>query len=289
MSLFGSTSLNLSNLSFGISKLGQHRADINQSLERLSTGKQINRASDDPSGLVASNKLHATKLSIDRRLTSFQRESTFLGAQEGALSVLSDLVIQLQPLTVEAANTGALTPEEQQLKSDEAQSIITAINHIHNTSTFQGNNLLTGFSAADIGSVFVEETDPETGEQVMVEKSLTDLPLLLETDPKAAQELADQAVSIIAGRRGAIGNRLNAIESETNTLLSELTNTEDALSLIEDADYAKETANLVRSQILEQATIQTMQIQRQQVESMLGLLTQSSSAISATAPVSNKL
>lgn len=289
MSLFGSTSLNLSNLSFGISKLGQHRADINQSLERLSTGKQINRASDDPSGLVASNKLHATKLSIDRRLTSFQRESTFLGAQEGALSVLSDLVIQLQPLTVEAANTGALTPEEQQLKSDEAQSIITAINHIHNTSTFQGNNLLTGFSASDIGSVFVEETDPETGEQVMVEKTLTDLPLLLETDPEAAQELADQAVSTIAGRRGAIGNRLKAIESETNTLLSELTNTEDALSLIEDADYAKETANLVRSQILEQATIQTMQIQRQQVESMLSLLTQSSSAISATAPVSNKL
>lgn len=289
MSLFGSTSLNLSNLSFGISKLGQHRADINQSIERLSTGKQSNRASDDPSGLVASNKLHATKLSIDRRLTSFQRESSFLGAQEGALSVLSDLVIQLQPLTVEAANTGALTPEEQQLKSDEAQSIITAINHIHNTSTFQGNNLLTGFSAADIGSVFVEETDPETGEQVMVEKTLTDLPLLLETDPKAAQELANQAVSIIAGRRGAIGNRLKAIESETSTLLSELTNTEDALTLIEDADYAKETANLVRSQILEQATIQTMQIQRQQVESMLGLLTQSSSAISSTAPVSNKL
>jgi flagellin len=289
MPIYGSTSLNLSNLSFGISKLGQHRADINKSLERLSTGKQINRASDDPSGLIASNKLHASKLSLDRRLTAFQRETSFLGAQEGALSVLSDLVIDLDALTVEAANTGALTQEEQDLKIDSAQSIITAINHIHNTSTFQGNNLLTGYSASDIGSVYVEETDPETGELVLTEKTLADLPQLLSTNPEAAQDLAKQAVATIAGRRGAIGNRLNSIESESNALLSELTNTEDALSLIEDADYAKETANLVRAQILEQATIQTMLTQQKQVESMLSLLTQSTSAISTTAPVSNKI
>ncbi len=289
MPIYGTSSLSLSNLSFGISKLGQHRADINQSLERLSTGKQINRASDDPSGLIASNKLHASKLSIDRRLTSFERETSFLGAQEGALSVLSDLVIKLDAVTVEAANTGALTQQEQDLTIDEAQSIITAINHIHNTSTFQGNTLLTGFSASDIGSVFVEQTNAETGELEMVEKSLADLPDLLSTNPEAAQDLAKQAVATIAGRRGAIGNRINSIESETNALLSELTNTEDALSLIEDADYAKETANLVRAQILEQATIQTMLTQQKQVESMLGLLTQSTSAISATAPVSNKL
>jgi flagellin len=289
MPIYGSTSLNLSSLSFGISKLGQHRADINKSLERLSTGKQINRASDDPSGLIASNKLHASKLSLDRRLTAFQRETSFLGAQEGALSVLSDLVIDLDALTVEAANTGALTQEEQDLKIDSAQSIITAINHIHNTSTFQGNNLLTGYSASDIGSVYVEETDPETGELVLTEKTLADLPQLLSTNPEAAQDLAKQAVATIAGRRGAIGNRLNSIESESNALLSELTNTEDALSLIEDADYAKETANLVRAQILEQATIQTMLTQQKQVESMLSLLTQSTSAISTTAPVSNKI
>jgi flagellin len=289
MPIYGSTSLNLSSLSFGISKLGQHRADINKSLERLSTGKQINRASDDPSGLIASNKLHASKLSLDRRLTAFQRETSFLGAQEGALSVLSDLVIDLDALTVEAANTGALTQQEQDLKIDSAQSIITAINHIHNTSTFQGNNLLTGYSASDIGSVYVEETDPETGELVLTEKTLADLPQLLSTNPEAAQDLAKQAVATIAGRRGAIGNRLNSIESESNALLSELTNTEDALSLIEDADYAKETANLVRAQILEQATIQTMLTQQKQVESMLSLLTQSTSAISTTAPVSNKI
>ncbi len=289
MPIYGTTSLSLSNLSFGISKLGQHRADINQSLERLSTGKQINRASDDPSGLIASNKLHASKLSIDRRLTAFERETSFLGAQEGALSVLSDLVIDLDALTVEAANTGALTQQEQNLTIDEAQSIITAINHIHNTSTYQDNTLLTGFSASDIGSVFVEQTNAETGELEMVEKSLADLPDLLSTNPEAAQDLAKQAVATIAGRRGAIGNRINSIESETNALLSELTNTEDALSLIEDADYAKETAILVRAQILEQATIQTMLTQQKQVESMLGLLTQSTSAISATAPVSNKL
>ena len=283
MSVYG-----LSNLTFGIPRLNQHRSDIAQSLQRLSTGKQINRASDDPSGLIVSTKLQASKLSIERRLTSFQRESSSLGAQEGGLSVLSELLIDLNAITVSAASTATTTQQEQDANTNNANSIITTINHIAGSTTFQGSNILSGFAAANLGSLMVETTDPETGDPTMTEMTLADLPQLLETNPEAAQDLAEQAASKITDRRGAIGNRINAIESESRVLESELTNTAEALSGIEDTDYAIESAKLVRAQILEQATTQSMVIQRKQVESMLDLLTSSTNNLSQTAPVSSR-
>jgi len=291
MPIYGSSSFNLSSLTFGIGKLGQHRANITQSLERLSTGKKINRASDDPAGLIVSTKLHASKLSIERRLNSFERESSSLGAQEGGLSVLSELLIDLNAITVSAASTATTTQEEQDANQDNASSIISAINQISGSTTFQGSNILSGFAAADLGSIMVETTDPETGEPTLTEMTLADLPQLLETDPEAAQNLAQQAAAKVTGRRGAIGNRINAIESESRTLQSELTNTAEALSQIEDTDFAVESAKLVRAQILEQATTQSMVIQRKQVESMLDLLTNSTNQITNAppAPHPNKL
>ena len=285
MSIYGLQSFGLSGLTAGISKLGQHQDQIARSLERLATGKRINRASDDPSGVIASNSLHARKVTIEKLISSFERETSSLGAQEGALSVLSDTLIDLDALTVRAANTGANTPEEQQAFADQAQSLITAIDTIQNTSTFLGTRLLTGFGAKDMGSVQYETEDPETGEKVTATATLADLPTLLESHPDLAQELAQQAASKVSNRRGAIGNRINSLESQGRALLSELTGTEDALSLIEDADFAEESAQLVRSQILEQATIQTMIVQREQIGSMLDLLAPASAAAGSARPI----
>ncbi len=273
MTSSGIHTLGFSGFTAGLARLGQHRDQISQSLERLSTGKQINRASDDPSGLITSTKFEARILSLEKQLDGFEREGSFLGAQEGALSVLADLAIELNEVTIQAANTGANTPEEQEALGERAESIISSIDHIHNSSRFQGNTILTGFGSRDLASIQYQTVDPETGDPVSATATLSDLPSLLESDPSMAQELAKKAGSRISSRRGAIGNRINAIETQGSAILAELTNTQGALSQIQDADFASESARLVRSQILEQATIQTMVIQKQQIESMLGLLT----------------
>lgn len=284
MSYSGIQSFGFSGLTFGLSRLGQHRADIAESLERLSTGKRINRASDDPSGMIGATKLHARKLSIEKTLAGFEREGALLGAQEGALSVLGDLAVELNGLMVSSANTGGNSQEELDGFVQQVESIVKGFDHINNSSTFLGQRLLTGFGSMDLGSVEYETIDPETGETVMKTGTLADLPELMVSDPELAQELAKQVGDRVSGRRGAIGNRLSAMESEGAALMTELTNTADALSHIEDADFAAESAKLVRSQILEQATIQTMLVQRDQVESMLDLLTDSSKAVRKSAP-----
>ena len=88
--------------------LERAQAGVGDSLEKLATGKRINRASDDPSGLVAAETLKVDRTKLDRTIRGFERESSFLGAKDGALSALGDLVLELEGIVVSAANTETL-------------------------------------------------------------------------------------------------------------------------------------------------------------------------------------
>jgi flagellin len=266
--------LNLSAItSFGLRALADHQHTLTTTLERLSTGKQINRAADDPAGLQAATKLTAREYGLTKRLDAFGREAAFLGAQDGALSVLSDLTTQLSALTVQAANTGALGDKEREALELQAAELTKAIDHIATTSTFSTQPTLSGFTSAALAQTTIQTTDPETGEPTTETRTLANIAQLLFTDPEKAQQLAEDANLAAARRRGAVGARLQAITSESAALTEELTNTTAARSQIEDADIAKESASLVRAQLLEQATLKTIAAQREQVASLLDLLT----------------
>lgn len=262
----------VSNFTFGLSRLAQHQEEVSQSLERLSSGKRINRAKDDPSGLQAVTGLKAQEYGIRESLESFDRERAYLGTQEGALSVISGLLIELNGYTVTAGNDDALTDAERQGLTEQVESIVQGIDQIVTTAEIKRENVLSGFNARDLASGSIAAIDPETGEEIQKAVTLTDLSRLLFEDPELAQSLAKEALDTVSSRRGAIGNRLNAIDHESNALLEELENTTEARSLIEDADVAEETAKLVRAQILESATIKTIQLQRESLENMLELL-----------------
>lgn len=257
---------------FGLFTLRAHQHDTGRAIERLSTGKRINRGADDPSGLRAATRLASREHAIEGTLQGFTREESFLGAQEGGLSVISDLLVDLNALTVSAANRGAATEDERKALEDRAASILGAIDHAAGSAAFGGRPTLNGFAPTDLASLERTITDPETGETARERVTLASLPGILREDPGLAQQLARDAASRVARRRGAIGNRLNAIEARRGTLLEELENTAAARSIIEDADVAREASALARSRLLQSATIQTLRIQREQAASLLGLL-----------------
>jgi flagellin len=259
---------------FGLSQLHSHQDAITQSLERLSTGKRINRASDDPSGMIASTQMQAQLYSLEKKMDGFERESSWLGAREGALSVMDDFMIELNGLSVQAANTGGMSEEEREAIADSAKGITIGINHIANTTTFGGEQVLVGFNASELGVLTTESTVDEDGNYIPGrEVSLADIKDLLNEDPELAQKVIESASATVTGQRSAIGNRLNSIDHERNALSKEFENVTGALSLIEDADFAQETAELVRSQILEQATIAAIQIGQQNAANILELIT----------------
>lgn len=244
----------LGNFNFGLRALGQNQAQISESLERLSTGKRINRASDDPSGMIAAEQHKSRIYSINGLLKSYAQEESYLGAKEGGLSVINDRVIELNALVVQAANNAGNSQEEQDAIRDQITGVLDSINHIANTTTFKGQRVLAEYTTGSIAD------------------GLSSLATLAFENPEKAQQIAENSVNQVASTRGAIGNRIDAIDSDRRVISEELINLTGSLSSIEDVDYAAESAKLVRAQILEQASIAAISINRQSAEQVLGLL-----------------
>jgi flagellin len=117
---------------------------LNDTLERLSTGLQINRGADDPAGLIASEGLRSEISGITQGIDNSQRASNVIATAEGALSEVASLLLNIKSLVVEGANTGALSRDEIEANQLQIDSAIESITRISNTTTFAGLKLLDG-------------------------------------------------------------------------------------------------------------------------------------------------
>ena len=259
---------------------------LNRSFERLSTGQRINRASDDPAGLIASQNLGAQSTSIRKEIDRLERESIVAGAKEGALSVVSDLLIDLDSLVVQSANKGALTAEERESLQGQADAVIDAVRFTYDTATFNGTKLFGEEKADDVGVVWApprlnpDGTTPEPVPGQGLEKlNLAALKSggrlnLIDGDLGLAQEVTRGAVKSNATARGGLGALQKTFyQPQINQLSRELEGIEDARSKIKDTDFAKEAGELVRSQVLQAAALKVIEVFRQtEAKTVLGLL-----------------
>jgi len=124
--------------------LARSTRDMNQTLQRLSSGLRITRGADDPAGLIASESLRAEMASISQAIDNSQRASNVIATAEGALAEVAALMINIKELTVEAANAGALSAEEIRANQLQVDSAIDSITRIANATTFAGLHLLNG-------------------------------------------------------------------------------------------------------------------------------------------------
>jgi len=118
--------------------------DVSLRLQRLSTGLRVNAGKDDPAGLIASETLRSEIKGISTAVDNSQRANNVINTAEGALNEVSSLLLQVQGLTNQAANTGALSPEEIKANQLQVDSILTSVNRIANTTQFGGVKLLNG-------------------------------------------------------------------------------------------------------------------------------------------------
>ena len=124
--------------------LNENNASLNTSLERLSTGLKINRGSDDPAGLIASENLDKQITGTETGIKNAERAGTILATADGALGEISDMLSELQGLLGEAANTGGMSDEEIEANQLQADSILNTIDRIANSTEFEGIKLLNG-------------------------------------------------------------------------------------------------------------------------------------------------
>jgi len=254
-----STSLLLTN------RLNANNQSAMNTLERLATGNRINRASDDPAGLIASENFASRLNVIQSKITSFERQEAVLNTQDGRLSATRDNISDLEGLVVQGSSPGGMSSSEMGAIQTQVGGILTGITR---TASAAGIDVMN-----DVTTEMVVGTDEATGDPITETVSLSDLSRVLETDPEAAQRLVDGAREAVVTAQAEVGIEARAAESERRVLEEEQINVARAYSETRDADYAKESSNLVRSQILSQASVYTILAERQTADSVLGLLT----------------
>lgn len=255
--------------------LARSQAAMNTALERLATGSRINRASDDPAGVIISERLEAQTIALGRTIDRLEIDNARLAAKDGAMSVLSDMATELEGLTVAAANRGALSDAEREALQLEADSIVQGMQHVVNTSHFAGQKLID-INVNDLGDLSTLVDDGNGGQETLTQ-SLGDLLSggslnLVDGDLETAQRVVAKATSTLATQRGAIGNLMLDNESRIRTSLAELEGTSSALSEIRDTDYYAEISELTRTQIMEQAGIRAILIGQQNRQNVLSLI-----------------
>src|SRR5437868_7276668 len=134
---------NISSLQ-AIHTLTKNQNELSTHLQRLSTGLRINSGKDAPAALIASETLRSEIGGIHQAIDNSTRAGNVINTAEGALSEVSALLLEIQGLTNEAANTGALSPEEIKANQLQVDAILNSVNRISNTPQFNGVKLLNG-------------------------------------------------------------------------------------------------------------------------------------------------
>jgi len=243
-------------------------------MERIASGRRINSAADDPAGFVLSQRLEARI-----RSTQQARRNTYDGLSvvqigEAALGETSGLLVRIRELAVQSAN-GTLGDAERAAIGEEAEALLDEVDRIAQTTRFGRTRLLDGTTDLAIVSD-ADATDPLAVSAVDATRAALGLGGIdLGADQatsRAAFDALDAAIDRVASERGRLGTQANVLESRARQSLVEEENLRAANSRIVDADMAEETAELARSQLLEQTTIQVLVEERKQEKLILELL-----------------
>ena len=120
------------------------QASLRLSLERLASGLQINRGSDNPAGLIVSERLRSEISVVKQAINNTSRAINVIATTEGALNEVQSLLTDIQAKVVEAANSGAFSDAETAANQLQIDNAIESITRIANTTTFAGRKLING-------------------------------------------------------------------------------------------------------------------------------------------------
>ncbi len=249
--------------------LSANRSDLEQAMERLASGKRINSASDDAAGMAVAAKMRADIRSLNQSIRNTNDAISLVNTYDGAASEIESILIRMRELAVQA-KTGTYTASDLTNANYEYDALKTEIVRITATTTFNRQNIAgasgttggTG-SAANLVTFFVGADVARsgnsitfTGESLNINMTVTSSTLKSVdsvANATSAVEALDWALGTLAQDRAQAGAMINRLEHTASNLMNISQRLQEAVSGIEDADYAAESANLAKGMILQQA------------------------------------
>ena len=241
-------------------------SSISSSLEKLSTGLKINKASDDASGLAIADKLRTQVTSINQGVANGNSAITLLQIADKSMAEQSKILDTVKSKLIQA-NTATTSADGRESIRKDITKLLEQLDNIAQQTNYNGTYLLqenattSAISNAHSFQVGEKSTDTITMTGVRANTggltlaSLTALTANGLTSGLAASEQAtvDTAITTLNGYRGDIGSTQNQVESAVRNLMTQATNIKNAESVIRDVDYAEESANFNKLNIISQA------------------------------------
>ncbi len=267
--------------------LNMSQSSMQTSLERLSSGLRINRAKDDAAGLAISERLGAQIRGLEQANRNGLDGISLMQTAEGALDEVGNMLQRMRELAVQSAN-GTVSAADKNSLNDEYQELKQEIDRVLNATEFNGVNLLAtedvltlqiGFKAGTGNSYQINVSTFNLSARTLASggvRSITSGTAAngISTVTKAQSRLGmlDLAIDSITQKRADFGAKQNRIEATIRNNANVIENQSAARSRIRDADFARETANLTRTQILQQAGTAMLAQANQLPQNVLQLL-----------------
>jgi flagellin len=238
--------------------LSSSQASLATSMQRLSSGLRVNTAKDDAAGLAIAERMGAQIKGMNVAIRNAQDAISLSQTAEGALGKVSDTLQRMRELAVQSANATNSASDRTNLNAEFSQ-LASEVTRVLTGTTFNGNSLLNTAAtlsfqvgannvATDQVSLSTTNLTAGTGVTAVVGGAITSV-----ATAQSAIANVDTAIDEITTARATFGAAQNRFESVISNLQVAVENQSASRGRIVDADFAAETANLSRTQVLQQA------------------------------------
>lgn len=274
MALFVNTNVSALNAQRQLINSGK---TLDTSFQRLSSGFRINSAADDAAGLQISNRLTAQIQGLDQAIRNANDGISLSQVAEGAMDEITNALQRIRVLAVQSQN-GINSSADRVALQKEVSALKTEISRIATTTQFGGVKLLdgrysstflVGANAGQTISVNISRTGGGYGSSGL---GIAGLSISSLAGASRALSQIDSAINVIDSKRADLGAIQNRFQSTIRNLSNIVENISAARSRIKDTDFAKETAELTRAQILQQASTTILSQANQRPQAALSLL-----------------
>ena len=266
--------------------------EMDDNVEKLSSGMRINRAGDDASGLAVSEKMRSQIRGLNQAERNLENAVSFIQTTEGYLQETQDILHRIRELAIQSSN-GIYTNEDRMQIQVEVSQLVDEVNRIASHAQFNGMNMLTGAFADpakggaevrqmwfQVGANMDQRERSFIGTMTAQALGLSGGPsgqgemVSISTPDKANQTIGavDSALRAVSRQRADLGAYQNRFETAARGVAIAAENMQAAESLIRDTDMAREMVEFVKNQILTQAGTAMLAQANQKPQSVLELL-----------------
>ena len=266
---------------------GLNTSTLQSSMEKLSSGERINKASDDAAGLAISEKMRAQIRGLNQASKNVQDGVSFIQVASGYLQETTDILQRIRELAVQSAN-GIFSDEDRAQVAVEVSQLVAEVDRIASSAQFNGMNLLTGRFSRDsdivmqfqIGANVDQNIRAYIGTMTATALGLKGMQgeetniISIGSPDEANQTLStiDEALKNVNKQRADLGAYQNRMEMAQKGIDIAAENTQAAESRIRDTDMASEMVEYTKNQILSQVSTAMISQANSQSSNVLALL-----------------